>query len=117
MKKIILPLLPVFALAACGEEPAPAPEAEAAEAVVEAPVEPALPAPNQEIFSTVFAASCPNAKPVNTAVCRRAGMGSDDVICEYGLGEDEYLRNKATLTAGDGEWVLTDTETVCATGA
>ena len=53
MKKIILPLLPVFALAACGEEPAPAPEAEAAEAVVEAPVEPALPAPNQEIFSTV----------------------------------------------------------------
>ena len=115
MKKIILPLLPVFALAACGEEPAPVPEP--VETTAPEPVEPALPAPNQEIFSTVFAASCPNAKPVNTAACRRAGMGSEDVICEYGLGDDEYLRNKATLTAGDGEWVLTDTETVCAAGA
>ena len=117
MKKITLSLLPVFALAGCGEAPEPAPEPTPAEAVVEAPVTPALPAPDQTLFTELHAAACPTAKSVNTAVCRRAGMGSEDVICEYGLGDDEYLRNKATLTEGDGEWVLTDTETVCATGA
>ncbi|WP_234989880.1 hypothetical protein [Altererythrobacter xiamenensis] len=115
MKKIALSLLPFTVLmAACGEEPAPEPAP--AETVAPEPIE-SLPAPDQELFATLHAAACPEAKPVNTAVCRRAGMGSEDVICEYGLGDDEYLRNTATLTAGDGEWVLTDTETVCAAGA
>lgn len=115
MKKIALSLLPFTVLmAACGEEPTPEPAP--AETVAPEPIE-SLPAPDQELFATLHAAACPEAKPVNTAVCRRAGMGSEDVICEYGLGDDEYLRNTAILTAGDGEWVLTDTETVCAAGA
>ena len=116
MKKIALSLLPVFALAACGEE-APAPAPEPVETATPEPEVPALPAPDQALFTELHAAACPNAKPVNTAVCRRAGMGSDDVICEYGLGDDEYLRNKAILSAGESEWTLNDTETVCATGA
>ena len=111
MKKIALSLLPVFALAACGEEPAPAPEP------VETATPETLPAPDQELFSSKLAEACPRLKPVNTAVCKRAGLGSEDVICEYGLGDDEYLRNKATMTAVDGAWTITDTETVCAAGA
>lgn len=98
-------------LAACGEEPAPQPVDEAAAPVAEAA--PALPAPDQDLFTTTYAAACPEDDAVNTAVCKRAGLGSDDVICEFGLGEDEYLRNSATLTAGDGEWVFADPENVC----
>ncbi len=44
-------------------------------------------------------------------------MTSSDVICSYGLGEDEFLRHKATLTPGDGEWNIADPETICAQGA
>ena len=117
MKKIALSLLPVFALAACGEE-APAPVVEDTPTVEEqiAAIETIAP-PDQGVFTETLAETCPNLKPVNTAVCKRAGLGSEDVICEYGLGDDEYLRNKATMTAVDGAWTITDTETVCATGA
>ncbi|WP_238401787.1 hypothetical protein [Altererythrobacter sp. C41] len=110
MKKIAL-LIPVLALAACGQEPAPEP---APTQTPTAPATPSLPAPDQELLTGMLAEACPELEPVNTAVCKRAGFGSTDVICEYGLGEDEYLRNKATLTTGEGEWVLADPETVCA---
>lgn len=117
MKKIALSLLPLFALAACGEE-APAPVEEETPTVEEqiAAIETIAP-PDQKVFSETLAATCPNLEPVNTAVCKRAGFGSEDVVCEYGLGDDEYLRNKATMTAVDGAWTITDTETVCAAGA
>ena len=108
MKKLAF-LLPIFALAACGEEPAPAP----VEAPVAAPVEPSLPTPDQEFFGKLFAANCPAAEPVRTSVCKR-GMGSPEALCEFGLGEDDALRHKATLSAGEGEWILSDAETVCA---
>ena len=102
-------LLPVLVLAACNDpepEPVPAP-------TVAAPAAPALPAPDEELFSTLFAATCPAAEKVSVAVCKRA-MGADNAICEFGVGEDEYLRHKATLEAGEGEWAIADAEEFCA---
>ena len=117
MKKLALALLPAFALAACSEEPAPAPQPTPTETVAAIPEEPALPAPDATIFAETFAKACPAAKAVSTSACKRAGFGSEDVICQYGLGKDEYLRHSATLTPGDGEWTVADPETVCAQGA
>ncbi|KLI63208.1 hypothetical protein [Aurantiacibacter marinus] len=108
MKKLIL-ILPIMALAACGEEPAPAAlETAAPVEVVE------LPAPDQELFTAVFAETCPDAEPVATAVCRR-GMGAPTVACEFGLGDDDVLRHDATLNIDDtGEgWMLADAENIC----
>ena len=110
MKKLAL-LFPLALLAACGEEPAPQPVDGAAAPVAEAT--PSLPAPDQNLFTAKYAEACPEEEAVNTAVCKRAGLGSQDVICEFGLGEDEYLRNSATLTAGDGEWVFAEPDNVC----
>ena len=106
--------LSALALAACSEEPAPAPAAtqEAAPAPVAS-----MAAPDEQLFADLHAATCPDAKPVSTSVCKRLGIGSEDVLCEYGLGDDEYLRNKATLTPQDEEWTIADPETVCAAGA
>ena len=108
-KLLALPLL--LTLAACGEEPAPAPQPTPAATVASPTAN--LPPPDQMVFSEVFAAACPDAEPVNTAVCKRAGLGSPQVICEYGLGEDEYLRNRATLVAADGAWTLDEPDAVC----
>jgi hypothetical protein len=105
-------LLPVLALAACGQEPAPEP----------VPTQPApavpvstLPAPDTEHFAEAFAAACKGAEQVNQAICKRAGMGSSSVVCDYSLGDDEYLRHKATLSpnADKTGWVLTETASVC----
>lgn len=109
MKTLAL-ILPLFALAACSQEAAEAPAP--VETATPEPIE-TLSAPDQALFTTKYADACPADEAVNTAVCRRAGMGSPDVVCEFGLGEDEYLRNKATLTAGDGEWAFADPENVC----
>ena len=109
MIKTIPALAALALLAACGNEPAEQPVAEVA---TPEPVE-TLPAPDQELFSVKYAEACPDEKPVNTAVCKRSGMGSPDVVCEFGLGDDEYLRKKATLTAGEGEWAFADPENVC----
>ena len=112
MKKIAF-LLPLFALAACSGEPAAAPTAEATTAAPAPAATPSLPAPSQATFTEAFAKACPEAEKVNTAVCKRAGFGSSEVTCEYGLGEDKYLRDKATLAPVDGAWALKDAEAVC----
>jgi hypothetical protein len=112
VKKIAF-LLPVFALTACSGEPAAEPTP-AATSAAPAPVSaPSLPAPDQALFTRLHAATCPDAKPVNTAVCKRAGFGSEEVICEYGLGDDEYLRNEATLVPAEDEWALKDGAAIC----
>jgi hypothetical protein len=110
--KIFAPLVPVLALAACGQEPAPEP--------VETPtVAPAsintLPAPDQALFSEIFAETCEGAEPVSQAVCRRA-LGAETVSCEFGLGEDEYLRHDATLAKNEDDtgWMLDNAEALCA---
>ena len=117
MKKVAFTaLLASLALAACGEPSAQPAPVETPVAAAE-PAEPALPAPDQEIFSEVFAKACPDAKTVAISSCRSMGLGETDFMCEYGLGEDEHLRHKATLTPGDGEWTVADAEKTCAQGA
>lgn len=103
--------LPLLALAACGEpEPEPQPTAEP---TVAAPAEPALPAPDEELFTALFAKTCPAAEKVSVAVCKRA-MGADTALCEFGVGEDEYLRHKSTLEAKNGEWAIANPKEFCA---
>ena len=111
MKKIAL-LLPLALLSACGEEPAPEPTATAV--ATPEPVS-TLPAPDAALFKATFAETCEGAEPVNNAVCRRA-MGAETVSCEFGLGEDEYLRHDATLAVNETNdgWMLTDAEALCA---
>ena len=111
MIKTIPALAALALLAACGEEPAA--QTAPTEAVTPEPID-TLPAPDQALFTAKYSETCPDSEPVSTAVCKRAGLGSEDVICEYGLGDDEYLRNDATLSAGDDSWTLADPETVCA---
>lgn len=107
--------LPLLALAACSSEPAAEPTPAA---TTTAPaVTPSLPAPDQALFTRLHAEACPEAKPVNTAVCKRAGFGSEEVICEYGLGDDEYRRNKATLVPAEDEWALKEGAAICEPGA
>ncbi len=114
MNKLAL-ILPIFALAACSEEPAT--DQAPAETVVAEPAAPSLPAPDADVLIAAFSKACSEAEAINVSACKRAGIGSTEVICEYGLGDDEYLRNQLTLTPSDGEWTVADPETVCAQGA
>ena len=126
MKFTLAPAILTFALAlaACGET---GEDAEidmsgtavgtgSGQATAEAPAPTStLPAPDQALFTEVFAETCEGAEPVSNAVCRRA-MGADTVSCEFGLGEDQYLRHDATMMANDDNtgWMLQDAEALCA---
>ena len=110
MKKLVLLALP-FALAACGGEPAPQPTETAAPTPTETTA--TLLPPDQAQFSEMFAAACPEAKKVAVSECKRDGFGSEDLLCEFGLGEDNYPRNQVKLSPADGKWVFSDAENTC----
>ena len=113
-------ILAPLALAACSEAPAQDIEADKPTAnEVAAAIEEGskLSPPNRDLFAEKLAAACPALKPVNQAECRSQGMGSHDFTCKYGLGKDEYLRYEGVLAEVEGEYVLQDTDTVCAQGA
>ncbi|MEM7702296.1 MAG: hypothetical protein AAF251_10205 [Pseudomonadota bacterium] len=121
MIRTLLVLSPIaLALGACSETPAEDAEPKAPTArEVEAAIKEGgkLSPPNRDLFAEKLAAACPALKPVNQAECRAQGMGSHDFTCKYGLGTDEYLRHEGVLAEVEGEYVLQDTDTVCAQGA
>ncbi|MXO85725.1 hypothetical protein GRI38_06730 [Altererythrobacter aurantiacus] len=115
MKKFFV-IAACAALVACGEAAEEAPEQVPADVATEEEtfeVEPERPAPDQAVFTEVFAATCPDAEPVSNAVCRRA-LGQDNVSCEFGLGEDQYLRHEAMLTPDGEGWALDNAPAICA---
>ena len=115
--KTLALILPLFALSACGSEPAPKPAPTATATVPATPLKPTLPPPDQATFSKVFAKACPEAAKVAITSCRAEGMGATTFICEYGLGNDKYLRNTAKISQKDGAYVLDNPEKTCAADA
>lgn len=111
VKNIAL-LLPLFALAACSSEPAND-SAAAPAATPTVTTTPSLSPPRREEFTAAWAKACPEAKPVSTALCKSKGLGDPNFTCEFGVGEDEYRRNTAELTAGEGEWILVNAPAAC----
>ena len=103
----------LVALAACNSQEAAEPAPAETQAVAP-PVEPTMPPPDEEWFAAAFAEACPDAPEVSTALCRSQGFGKEGVTCEYGLGDDEYRRNKATVVPGDGNWTFAEPEKTCA---
>lgn len=117
MIRIAVILAPLsLVVAACSEEVAEAPAPVETTAVQEE-VGPTLHPPDRDKFAERFAAACPSAQEISTAMCRAQGMGSHDFTCEYGLGDDEYMRHEAVLHEVDGEWEVENPEEVCAQGA
>jgi hypothetical protein len=103
------------ALAACGsQQPQPTPTA--TPTPTPTATTPKLPAPDKDTFAAAFAAACPHAQKVSTALCQSAGFGKQGFVCNYGLGDDKYRRNTANLAPGDGKWVLADPKKDCPTG-
>ncbi len=113
--KAVFACAAILALAACNsEEPV---EPKPAQAQVALPAEPTMPAPDEELFAAAYAEGCPSAAKVSTSLCKSQGLGKEGFICQYGLGEDEYRRNTATILPKDGKWVLAEPEKICAADA
>jgi hypothetical protein len=112
--RILFVTAAVIALSACGsQQPAPAPSATP---TATPDPEPSLPAPTKDTFAAVYAAACPKAKPVSNASCQSEGFGKPGFSCNFGLGDDPYPRNTASVEPGDGKWVIADPKTACAAG-
>jgi hypothetical protein len=114
--KSLFACVALLALAACNsEEPA---EAQAAEApVAAAPLEPSMPAPDEELFAAAYAEACGEAQPVGASMCKSQGMGKEGFICEYALGDDEHMRNETAIKPIEGKWALAEPEKTCAADA
>ena len=113
-----LPALALFA-AACGEtgEDAETNIIAAGNEAQEANL--GLEPPQRDAFAEAYAAGCPAAEEISTAVCVAGGIGGSEFVCEFGLGNDEFRRYEATLVeneAGDA-WTLADPDAACAQGA
>jgi hypothetical protein len=114
MKPLIVGVA-LIALTACNSqepEPVPTPTPVAVQ-----PVEPTIPPPDMKAFAEAFAEACPGSKPVGTALCRSKGFGKEGFVCEYGLGDDEYRRNSASVVPADGKWTIAESEEICAAKA
>jgi hypothetical protein len=105
-----------MALAACNSQEPAEPEPTQALAIVQ-PVEPTMPPPDETSFAAAYAEACPNGQKVSTSLCKSQGLGKEGFICDYGLGNDEYRRKKATVVPGDGKWTLAEPEKICAADA
>ena len=118
--KSLIACAALVALAACNShqpDEATAAEAPAAPAAAVQPVEPSMPAPDEEVFATTYAEACASAPKVSTSLCKSQGLGKEGFVCEYGLGDDEYRRNTATIVPDEGKWVLSEPEKICAADA
>jgi hypothetical protein len=113
--RVVFACAAVFALAACNSEEPDQPAPVQVQAVV--PVEPSVPAPNEELFAATYAEACGDTQKVSTSVCKSEGLGKKSFICEYGLGDDEHLRNRTTIVPVEGKWTLADPENTCAADA
>ncbi len=116
MRKILV-CATLAALAACNSPETAEPAPVETTAVVAPPVEPTMPPPDEAAFAAAYAEGCPGALAVSTSLCKSKGMGEEGFLCDYGLGKDEYRRNKAELLPGDGKWVLAEPEKICAADA
>ena len=105
----------VFALAACNSE-APV-EPEAVQAQVALPIKPSMPAPDEELFAATYAEACGESQPVSGSLCKSQGFGKEGFVCEYGFGDDEYLRNETIIVPVEGKWTLAEPEKTCAADA
>jgi len=113
--KVVFACAAVFALAACNSEAPVEPDSVQAQVVM--PIEPSISAPNEELFAAAYAEACGDAQPVNTSICKSQGLGKEGFVCEYGLGNDEYLRNDAIILPVEGKWALAEPEKTCAADA
>jgi len=108
----------LVALAACNsQEPAAPAPASTPTPVALQPAEPTMPPPDKAAFSEAYAEACPGAKQVSTALCRSQGFGKEGFVCDYGLGNDEYRRNTASVVPSDGKWTIAEPEKICAANA
>ncbi len=107
MKKFAI-LLSIAALAACAEEaPAPVDQEEVAAQ------ETSLGLPGKDEFTAAYAATCPEAAPVESTLCEAVGLGQSEFTCDFALEGDASQSRTGTLTATDGEWTLAANEEIC----
>ncbi len=103
-------------LAACNSEEVTQPQASQAAAFSAAQEQGTLPPPRGEDFVAAWSEACPDAEPAARALCKANGIADPNFTCDFALGDDEFRRNTAELTRGEGRWELAEPETACEVG-